>query len=39
MRPRTLQPLVDALTAAITGGRLRPGDRLPPQRVLAAGRT
>lgn len=38
MRPRTLQPLVDELTAAITGGRLRPGDRLPPQRVLAARR-
>jgi DNA-binding transcriptional MocR family regulator len=38
MRPRTLQPLVDDLTAAIAKGDWRAGDRLPPQRTLAAER-
>ncbi|MCK6452223.1 MAG: PLP-dependent aminotransferase family protein [Alphaproteobacteria bacterium] len=32
--PRYLA-LVEAITAAIAGGRLSPGDRLPPQRTLA----
>ena len=35
MRARTLQPLVDELAAAILSGRLKAGDRLPPQRTLA----
>ena len=33
--PRFLQ-IADALQAAVTDGSLRPGDRLPPQRQLAA---
>jgi DNA-binding transcriptional MocR family regulator len=34
--PRFLQ-IADALQAAIANGSLKPGDRLPPQRQLAAG--
>ncbi|MFG5776076.1 PLP-dependent aminotransferase family protein [Comamonas sp. J-3] len=33
--PRFLQ-IADALQAAVAGGTLKPGDRLPPQRLLAA---
>jgi DNA-binding transcriptional MocR family regulator len=33
--PRFLQ-IADALQAAVTDGSLKPGDRLPPQRTLAA---
>jgi DNA-binding transcriptional MocR family regulator len=33
--PRFLQ-IADALQAAVAGGALKPGDRLPPQRQLAA---
>jgi DNA-binding transcriptional MocR family regulator len=33
--PRFLQ-IADALQAAVVGGSLKPGDRLPPQRLLAA---
>ena len=33
--PRFLQ-IADALQAAVAGGSLKPGDRLPPQRQLAA---
>ena len=33
--PRFLQ-IADALQAAVTKGTLKPGDRLPPQRLLAA---
>lgn len=33
--PRFLQ-IADALQAAVVDGRLKPGDRLPPQRLLAA---
>ena len=33
--PRFLQ-IADALQAAVAGGALQPGDRLPPQRHLAA---
>ncbi|WP_296943093.1 PLP-dependent aminotransferase family protein [uncultured Massilia sp.] len=33
--PRFLQ-IADALQAAVAGGALKPGDRLPPQRALAA---
>jgi DNA-binding transcriptional regulator YhcF (GntR family) len=33
--PRFLQ-IADALQAAVAGGSLKPGDRLPPQRRLAA---
>jgi DNA-binding transcriptional MocR family regulator len=33
--PRFLQ-IADALQAAVVGGSLSPGDRLPPQRLLAA---
>jgi DNA-binding transcriptional regulator YhcF (GntR family) len=33
--PRFLQ-IADALQAAVEGGSLKPGDRLPPQRQLAA---
>ncbi len=33
--PRFLQ-IADALQAAVEGGTLKPGDRLPPQRLLAA---
>ncbi|HEX8604513.1 MAG TPA: winged helix-turn-helix domain-containing protein, partial [Pseudoduganella sp.] len=33
--PRFLQ-VADALQAAVADGSLRPGDRLPPQRQLAA---
>ena len=33
--PRFLQ-IADALQAAVAGGTLQPGDRLPPQRLLAA---
>ena len=33
--PRFLQ-VADALQAAVAEGRLKPGDRLPPQRLLAA---
>jgi DNA-binding transcriptional MocR family regulator len=33
--PRFLQ-IADALQAAVAGGTLKPGDRLPPQRQLAA---
>lgn len=33
--PRFLQ-IADALQAAVAGGALKPGDRLPPQRLLAA---
>ncbi len=38
MRPRTLRPLVDSLIEAIAKGEWRAGDRLPPQRTLAAER-
>ena len=33
--PRFLQ-IADALQAAVADGSLKPGDRLPPQRLLAA---
>ncbi|MEG1769838.1 MAG: GntR family transcriptional regulator, partial [Comamonas sp.] len=33
--PRFLQ-IADALQAAVANGSLKPGDRLPPQRQLAA---
>lgn len=33
--PRFLQ-IADALQAAVAEGSLKPGDRLPPQRLLAA---
>jgi hypothetical protein len=35
-RPRFFLQIADALQAAVVDGLLKPGDRLPPQRQLAA---